>query len=64
MAGVSRRENPKTTPLSEKGGDAMQEKTIRLIIKIAQIVLGVAILIKDILFNGGNNGKSGNSKKK
>mgnify|MGYP000935358663 FL=1 len=42
----------------------MQEKTIRLIIKIAQIVLGVAILIKDILFNGGNNGKSGNSEKK
>ena len=37
----------------------MQEKTIRLIIKIAQIVLGVTILIKDILFNGGshNDGK-------
>jgi len=35
----------------------MQEKTIRLIIKIAQIVIGVAILIKDT-FNGGSNNDS------
>jgi len=30
----------------------MQEKTIRLIIKIAEITIGIAILIKDIF--GGN----------
>lgn len=42
----------------------MQENTIRLIIKIAQIVIGVAILIKDVLLNGGDkNGNSGNAKK-
>jgi len=43
---------------------AMQEKTIRLIIKIAQIVLGVAILIKDILFNGGDKNDNGGASKK
>ncbi len=36
----------------------MQEKTIKLIIKVAEIAIGIAILIKDI-FNGGdkNDGK-------
>ena len=42
----------------------MQEKTIRLIIKIAEIAIGIAILIKDI-FNGGNGHDSkGNPKTK
>jgi len=42
----------------------MQEKTIRLIIKIAQIVIGVALLIKDIFMGGDKNDNSGASKKK
>ena len=43
----------------------MQEKTIRLIIRIAEFVVGVAILLKDILLNGGkkDDGK-GNTKTK
>jgi len=42
----------------------MQEKTIRLIIKVAEIAICVAILIKDI-FNGGNkHDDSGASEKK
>ncbi len=47
-----------------KGGDAMQEKTIGLIIRVAEIIIGIALLIKDI-FNGGNkHDDSGASKKK
>ena len=42
----------------------MQEKTVKLIIKAAEIVLGVAILIKDILFNGGNSNDNGGASKK
>jgi hypothetical protein len=42
----------------------MQDKTIRLIIKVAEIAIGIAILIKDI-FNGGNkHDDSGASEKK
>ncbi len=42
----------------------MQEKTIRLIIKIAQIVIGVAILIKDTFNGGSKHDDSGASEKK
>jgi len=63
MGAVSRREKPKTTPPSEKGGDAMQEKTVKLIIKTAEIAIGIAILIKEI-FGGGKHDDSGTSKKK
>jgi len=38
----------------------MQEKTIRLIIKIAEITIGIAILIKDIFNGGGKNDSKGN----
>ena len=31
----------------------MQEKTVKLIIKVAEIAIGIAILIKDF-FNGGS----------
>jgi len=42
----------------------MQEKTIGIIIKAAEIIIGIALLIKDI-FNGGNkHDDSGASKKK
>ena len=42
----------------------MQEKTIRLIIKAAEIIIGIALLIKDIFNGGGNHDDSGASKKK
>ena len=41
----------------------MQEKTIGLIIRVAEIVIGIAILIKEI-FGGGKHDDSGASKKK
>lgn len=64
MGAVSRREKPKTTPPSDrKEGDAMQEKTVKLIIKAAEIAIGIAILIKEI-FGGGKHDDSGTSKKK
>jgi hypothetical protein len=42
----------------------MQEKTIGLIIKIAEIVIGIAILIKAIINGGNKHDDSGASKKK
>ncbi len=41
----------------------MQEKTIKLIIKVAEIAIGIAILIKDI-FNGGDKNDNGGASKK
>ena len=40
----------------------MQEKTVRLIIKIIEFIIFVVLLIKEIL--GGNHDDSGASKKK
>ncbi len=42
----------------------MQEKTIGLIIRVAEIIIGIALLIKDIFNGGGKNDNSGASKKK
>ena len=39
----------------------MQEKTIGLIIRVAEIVIGIAILIKDIFNGGKKNGDSSNT---
>jgi hypothetical protein len=41
----------------------MQEKTVKLIIKAAEIAIGIALLIKEI-FGGGKHDDSGASKKK
>ena len=42
----------------------MQEKTIGLIIRVAEIAICIALLIKDIFNGGSKNDDSGASKKK
>jgi len=42
----------------------MQEKTVKLIIKAAEIAIGIAILIKEIFNGGGKHDDSGASKEK
>ena len=42
----------------------MQEKTIKLIIKVAEIAICVALLIKDIFNGGRKDDRKGNPEKK
>lgn len=63
-AEVLKREKPKKKSHSRKEWDAMQEKTIKLIIKIAEIAICVAILIKDFFNGESKNDSKGNPKTK